>query len=182
MLQIEVEDFEHALPGIVSLAGEHAREILNEELSAQAPDIVVDPDWGTMLALARGGLFLCVTVRDPEIELEPGLGLLVGYAQFMVFPDMHRKLSNGAPLLSAADDAYFVLPSYRGARVGLRLFEVALAALEARGVRKISVHTKAFRRDARLLSALGFVRDDIVWVRYNEALPATTVAEVLAAE
>lgn len=181
MLQIEVEEFEHALPGIVSLAGEHAREIMNEELSAQCPDIVIDPDWGTMLALARGGLFLCITVRDPEIELEPGLGMLVGYAQFMIFPDMHRKLKDGAYLLSAADDAYFVLPSYRGARVGLRLFETSIAALEARGVRKISVHTKAFKRDARLLNALGFVRDDIVWVRYSEALPSAT-ADALAAE
>lgn len=179
-LKIEVEDFEKALPGIESLAGEHAAEIANEALAGQDSDVVVDPDWGTMIALARGGLFLCVTVRDPAIELESGLGLLVGYAQFMIFPDMHRKLRDGSMLLSAADDAYFVLPSYRGARVGLRLFETAMVALEARGVRKISVHTKAFRRDARLLTALGFVQDDIVWVRYNSVESGADAA--LAAE
>lgn len=160
-LKIAVEPLETMIEEMEILAKLHGEEVANPSLASE--DIVLNPQWGLMLALAGAGLLVAISLRSEE-------GTLVGYATFVLHADLHRTLADGRPLLAAVDDAHYVLPAARGPRVAMRLFVEALAELRARGVRKVSVHTKAHLPQGRLLEALGFVPNDIIMTTYLDSL------------
>lgn len=161
-LLIQVEPLEHMIDEMMELSKQHAEEVANAALAH--PDIIVNPSWGSMLALARIGLFMAVVVRRD--------GELVGYATWLLAPDLHRTLADGKPILAAMDDAHYLAPDARGPRTALRLFMEAEAELRLRGVRKLSVHTKSHLSQERLFSALGYARDDVIMTKYLDPLPA----------
>ena len=157
-LYISAEPLNLMLDEMKDLAREHAVEVANPALASE--EIIINPSWVMMSALAEANMFLSIAVRDgPD-------GPLVGYATFILFVDMHRTLADGTPLLHAQDDAYYVAPSARGPRVALRLFAEAEAELRLRGVRKLSIHYKPYLGGGGLLEALGFVADDVIMVKY----------------
>lgn len=174
-LTFAVEPLELMLPEMMELSKEHAREVASAALSH--PDIIVNPSWGSMLALAKIGLFVGVAVRRD--------GVLVGYATWLLAPDLHRTHADGSPLLAAMDDAHYLHPDARGPRAALRLFMESEAELRLRGVRKLSVHTKSHLSQERLFGALGYARDDVIMTKYLDPLPqveAPLAPQALAAE
>ncbi len=165
-LRFQEEPLAEAISEIATLVPEHSAEVA-KDLDA-ASGIIMKPNWGSMLSLANIGLFRCFTIRDDE-------GTLVGYANFMLFPDMHRTLADGSPLLSSQDDAHFIAKRARGPGVALRFFAFVEEALCALGVRKLSIHTKPHLGHERFFSAMGFTLNDVIFTKYLSDLPEDVV-------
>lgn len=162
-----VESLGSMLDEMKILCEQHGDEVVTEALRAEG--FLLKPLWGSMLALAQANLLVSFSVRDGAD------GPLVGYATFVLFPDMHWALSDGSPLLAATTDAHFILKAHRGPRVALRLFELAEVELASRGVRKLSVHIKDHLGNRRFFEALGFAPNDVMMVKI---LPPSVVGEI----
>ena len=167
-----VEAFSKAFPEIAALVPIQEQETRQEGLGAS--DVVFQPDWMKILGMEKSGNLLTCTVRED--------GRLVGYIVFIGYTDLQRQLTNGKPLLIAHDLAHYVVKDKRGPRVALRLFAFAEVELRVKGVRRISIHAKPHLKGGRLLSALGFIPQDIVYSKYTELAavedaPAETMAQ-----
>lgn len=157
-----VEPLGSMLDEMKILCKQHGDEVITDALRAEG--FLLKPLWGSMLALAQANLLVSFSVRDGNA------GPLVGYATFVLFPDMHWALPDGSPLLAATTDAHFILRRWRGPRVALRLFELAEVELRSRGVRKLSVHIKDHLGNRRFFETLGFAPNDVMMVKILEPL------------
>lgn len=166
-LRFQEEPLSVAVAEIATLAVEHGMEVAKGQ--EQNTSVILKPNWGSMLTLAEIGLMRCYTIRDES-------NVLVGYANFILFPDLHRTLADGGPLLSTQDDAHFIAKRVRGPGVAMRFFAFVEEALSALGVKKISIHTKPHLGHERFFSAMGYAPNDIIFTKYlsgeSEALSA----------
>jgi len=113
------------------------------EISAW-PDIPLSVDVEKYLAVERDGKLRLVTARED--------GVLVGYALFIVSPHGHYQGS-----LQALQDVFYVDPSRRGYRLGLKLLKASEALLKAEGVQVVHHHVKcAHPALGRLLELRGY--------------------------
>lgn len=97
---------------------------------AHYQDIPLDVDLDGYAAAEQAGQLRCFTARLS--------GMLVGYAVFLVGPNLHYRAS-----LQARQDVLFVLPEHRNQGVGLELIRWSERALKAEGVQVLYQHIKA---------------------------------------
>lgn len=84
-------------------------EAHRQELSAY-PDMRLKPEWDKYLILEKASMFRCFTVRDH--------GILVGYAWFVIAPNMHYADYN-----YAIADILYISNKYRGRMLGMKLLK-----------------------------------------------------------
>lgn len=140
---------------------EHIRDVWDEiapltqqhyaEL-AHFQDIPLNPDRQSYeIAEAHGSLRTFV-LRDA--------GRLIGYAIFFVARNSHYRDS-----LQARQDVLFLLPEYRGRRVGMTFIDACDAALRSEGVQAVYQHVKLAHDFGPLLLALGYEAVEKVYAR-----------------
>ncbi len=110
----------------------------------------LDPDWEAYEALERSGRLWAMTVRAD--------GALVGYIVMVVARSLHYK-----GLMMAMEDIHYLLPEYRKGLTGYRLLAKARQAMMARGVRLMTLRTKAGQSHAKLFERLGGELQDLVY-------------------
>lgn len=86
-------------------------------------------------------------------------GKLAGYFLCFVTPNAHYE---GAGEM-AFTDMYYVLPQYRRANIGIRLFSFMEETLKERGVVKFYTSHKLHRDRSLMMKILGFKATDIVY-------------------
>lgn len=114
MIEIRSERYADCRDELIPLVGLHWQEMPFDEALGLSPDEL------TYRALDEAGKLLLLTVRDRN--------RLVGY--FVAFVARHPHYE----LLTAAMDIYYLLPEYRSALNGIRLFHSLEVEAKARGV------------------------------------------------
>lgn len=105
------------------------------------------------------GLFKYLdSVGQLQIMVAREAGEMIGYMLFVVRPHTHY-----AGVLCGFEDAYYVLPSRRKGWAGIRLIKKSVAALKARGVKRVFVHTKKAKDMGRVLKFLGMTHSDEIY-------------------
>lgn len=84
-------------------------------------------------------------------------GRLVGYCLVSVRPHPRYRT-----VLCGFEDCYFLTASERKGSTGVRLISKTLAALTARGVKKVFFMTKLSHNHSKLFERLGFSPSDLV--------------------
>lgn len=120
---IAEESFADTWKDIQPLLFTHWREITAHH------DIPLSPDLPAYERMAAAGTLCIVTARRD--------GRLVGYAVFFVGPNPHYSTS-----VQAVQDIFYVDPSVRGARLGIRLIAASDAILRQRGCQVVYHHVK----------------------------------------
>jgi L-amino acid N-acyltransferase YncA len=85
-------------------------------------------------------------------------GRLVGYMLFNIQPHPHY-----ADILCGFEDAYFLSATHRNGMAGVRLIRQSIAALKARGVKRVFIHTKKAKDVGRILTFLGLTHSDEIY-------------------
>lgn len=147
-----VEAWSHARAEIEILLPLHWREIALDQ------DVIpLDMDWAAYAELERQGILHVVTVRTPS-------GMLVGY--FISFVRMHIHYRTS---LTAFEDMFFLLPSWRRGWTGVRFFAFVERAWRARGVERAAISYKLHFRAGlvgRLLEYLGWQATEKMYTKY----------------
>lgn len=146
--ELTPELFAQALP----LLRQHWKEV------AHFKDIELEPDFKQYELAERSGVLRFYTLRRDWLmaDLSPEL---VGYAAFFVRPNPHYKQS-----LQAAQDVLYLDPSCRGLP-GFRFMAWCDEQLRAEGVEVVRHHLKAAHNHERLMQALGYEVEDIIYCR-----------------
>lgn len=132
--------FEEAMP----LLQAHWREI------AHYQDIPLDPDYASYRALDAAGALRTFCARDE--------GALVGYAVFVVRPNMHYRSS-----LQALQDILYLSPSHRGQ--GLQFIRWCDEQLKTEGVQAVYHHVKVSHNFGPALERIGYQLVDLIYTR-----------------
>jgi len=96
----------------------HSEEIEDERLGP------LDPDWNTLFAWERTGVFQVLTVRDE--------GLLVGYIGWMIYGHPFYQTKK-----VARSQLFWLDPSYRSGWTGYKMFVKSKEAFKKQGVTRI---------------------------------------------
>ena len=151
-VRFAVEPWTHARTDIALLLPLHWREIALDQ------DVIpLDMDWSAYAELERQGVLHVVTARTPS-------GMLVGY--FLSFVRMHLHYRTS---LTAFEDMFFLLPSWRRGWNGVRFFQFVEASWRERGVERAAISYKLhFRhgRVGRLLTYLGWQATETNYTKY----------------
>ena len=134
--------FEEALP----LLHKHWQEI------AYYLDIPLKPNLPKYLLLEQVGALRIYTARSADN------GKLIGYAVFIVGPNLHYSDS-----IQALQDILYLDPDYRRGRLGIQLIRFSEVELRNEGVQVIAQHAKeAHPALIRILERTGYDRQDVV--------------------
>ena len=150
--------FDEAMP----LLRAHYREIAHHQ------DIPLDPDFERYKHLEDLNVLRCYTARDDED------GRLLGYAVFIVSPNLHYRKS-----IQAMQDVLYVRPENRG--TGLRLVRYADECLAADGVQVVTQHIKAAHNFGAALERMGYELIDLIYQKRLDEKKSEPSAEMLAA-
>lgn len=141
---------------------------LHFEEIAHFRDIELSPDYERYQRLEDSGALRIYTVRLESSKL-------IGYAVFLVSPNLHYKES-----LQAAQDVLFVHPHYRGQ--GGKFILWCDKQLEKEGVQLVTQHIKAAHDFGAMLMRLGYEKIDIIYGkrldRVRVDVPRETIQEV----
>lgn len=127
------------------------------ELGVHKEQMPLDPDYEFMLKANETNFFMVWAARDGKT--------LVGYLAWWVKPHIHYKST-----LTAVEDLFMLMPSYRQGLTGYRMFTTSLAALKARGVKRVMCNSKVHFEEKRggldkFFDRLGFQHTDNIWSR-----------------
>lgn len=111
----------------------------------------LDPDWATYEKMEAAGRLWTMTARNEQ-------GRLVGYIVMGIAYSLHYK-----GLLSAAEDVHFLERDYRKGMAGYFMLRFMIKAMRERGVKFLSIRTKAARSHEILFKRLGMTMHDIVY-------------------
>jgi hypothetical protein len=124
---------------------------------AHYPDLELTPDRDAYAQLEARGLVRVFTARRD--------GLLIGYALFIVTPNLHYK-----QVLQANQDVVYIQPDQRGT-MPLRFLQFCEDQLFAEGCDVICQHGKAKHPQlARLLTHMGYDTMDVLHVKRRPVL------------
>lgn len=121
----------------------HWREI------AHYQDIELKPDWSTYLKVEEMGCLRVFTARDDQEKL-------IGYAVFMVRPNLHYSDS-----IQACQDILYVDKERRG--FGAKFIAWCDRALQAEGVQAVYHHVKREHNFGSLLERMGYQLVDLIY-------------------
>lgn len=115
-------------------------------------DFPLMPDYAAYEQMRKAGMLRCITCRVDEE--------LVGYAIFIVQPHLHYKTCR-----TAFEDIYYLRPSHRRGRIGIRLFQYAEHVLRQIGVDRIIMHTKVHLDNSKIFEYLGYKHTDKLYTK-----------------
>lgn len=115
-------------------------------------DIRLNPDKAVYARNEANGLFKAYTIRSD--------GALIGYAGYMVCPNMHYQ-----PILMAVQDVLYLSPDYRGKLIGLRFIKWCDKQLYELGVAYVSQHVKTAHNWGPLLERIGYSHTENIYTR-----------------
>lgn len=147
MITYQTEHWDAVLPELKPHFPNHWQEIALDH-----GVIELKPRWDIYHYLAVNGCLHVATVREA--------GRIVGYHISFVHPHMHY-----ADSLTAQSDVFWLHPSLRKGRVGLRLFQFVESELKARGVQKVYTGCKAHFDLGRLFEYLGYRKTEIIYTK-----------------
>lgn len=104
--------------------------------------VPLDVDWALFEQIERADMEVCITARRS--------GVLIGYAVYLVHDHLHYR-----GLKVAEADVFFLNEDDRAGFVGIKLFQVAEALLQERGVNEVWQRVKLHVRPGRGRSDLG---------------------------
>lgn len=147
------EDFANYMLDAVPLWTEHFKEVALESMATKRP---FAPDIRRYLALEESGNLAVFTAREDS--------KLVGYAVFIVNSPMHYKKT-----IYATNDALYIAPSARKGSVGIKFMkwcEQQLVMVSQNRIQIVQWRTKADHNFGKVLEALGYAQDDIVYTKW----------------
>jgi hypothetical protein len=147
------EDFASFMLDAASMWKEHFKEVSLEGMASKRPFV---PDIRKYLSLQDSGSLAVFTMRED--------GILVGYAVFIVSSPMHYSLTP-----YAVNDALYVSPGYRKGSTGIKFMkwcEKMLVAISENRIKIVQWRTKADHNFGKVLEALGYTPDDIVYTKW----------------
>ncbi len=132
---------------------EEIEPLLRDHWDSVPPDYghPFDPDWGAYDAMESVGALRIYTARDE--------GVLIGYVVAVVGPGLHSRHSR-----RAMTDLWYVIPSARGARLGVNLLRWAEDQLLGEGV-DLVCHGTRQARVVKLLGRVGYTAQETVCVK-----------------
>lgn len=145
-MRFQLEEWNDALPVLRPL---FAR--LWDDVAIDKERFVAECDEKKYAALNEQRILHLVTARDRE--------KVVGFFLCFVTPNAHY---DGAGDM-AFTDMYYLLPQYRKANIGIRLFVFMENTLRERGVVKFYTSHKLHRDRSAMMKFLGFKATDIVY-------------------
>lgn len=145
-MRFQRETLVDARGDIEPLLTEHYREI------AHYSDILLDPDWEFYCSAEEGGMLRVFTARDGD--------RLIGYGVFFVRTNAHYKSS-----VQAMQDVFFILPEYRGARLGAKFVAYCDVQLKSENVQVIYHHIKAAHDWGPMLVNSGYELVDLIYAK-----------------
>jgi len=110
----------------------------------------LDPDWDAYERIEESGKLWVMTVRDD--------GVMVGYMVMMLSMDLHYR-----GLRRATEDIHYLLPEYRKGLIGFKLLRLTVQAMKEKGVKLVTMRTKAAHSHAALFERLGGELQDLVY-------------------
>ncbi len=125
---------------------------------AHYPDIPLDPDDAAYFELEDAGFLRVFTVRRE--------GELIGYAVFLVGPNPHYRTS-----LQAKQDILFLLPVYRGSRIGYKFIKYCDDQLRDESVQVVYHHVKPKVDFGPLLKHIGYEFTETIYGRRLDLWP-----------
>lgn len=131
---------------VAPLLEAHWREIAHDLT------IPLNPEWKRYFALQEAGAFRVYTARKD--------GELVGYAAFIVSPNLHYSTS-----LQAMQDVLFIREDLRRGTLGTRLIKFSEQQLQADGVQVVLHHIKAKHNWSPLIERLGYTLVDLIYFK-----------------
>ena len=114
-----------------------------EEIALNKDKIKLNPDWRAYAELDKINALRVFTARKD--------GKLMGYFVIIVSKSLHYR-----DHLFANNDIIFLTKAARKGQTGVKLIKFALDALEAEGVTKVHINTKAHQPFDAILERLGF--------------------------
>lgn len=148
-LLIRSESFLSMVTDMTTLIDLHHKEIEDQRLKC----II---DYNAYMSLEYQGMFHGFTVRDVELGNK-----LVGYATFVTTPPLH---SLGTKV--ALSDTLYVLPSYRGRWVGVKLLKYVERVLKDIGVTCMTLNTKAEHDFGGMLKRIGYEPSEVQYMKH----------------
>lgn len=145
MIGFSVVPLHQVVTEILEAAPRHFREIVKDGGA-------FDPDIDSYVNASRAGNVIVVTARDN--------GVLIGYSVFSIAPAMRQKTN-----IEAQNHALYVEKKYRS-EVGLKLIDLAEAALKKLGVKTIS-YTNDSPLFGRLMKRKGYAPKYTIWEKSN---------------
>jgi ribosomal protein S18 acetylase RimI-like enzyme len=145
---IRQESFYSVIDKIKPLNLLHHQE--TDDLKEEVP---LDPDYELYKFLEEQGMLIVITARE--------LGKLVGYLTYTTTPVLHHKSTK-----IANADMFYILPSYRGSMLGLRMLRNAEAVLKDKGVQMINMNLKVKLDFGVLLQRVGYLHTELVYSKY----------------
>lgn len=149
---------EPVIPGQMPgwLVGDHFNEVGTLKDITQRPNI----DYKRYIEAQKRGEFLLVVARDGENNM-------VGYVALFVQPHPHY-----AHIKAAVDDAHYLIPRYRGMRLGKAMIEFAYRAAANMGAKIFVGRCKASSNHGKIYEEMGFELSDLVYVRDLTDVPS----------
>lgn len=148
MIQITTELLKDFAFDVAFLMNDHYAEV-GKLKSAVPLNIYTD----AYLMLEKTGMLRVFTARDD--------GELIGYAVFLVQPQIHHLGVNAAHNL-----AVYLKPSYRGGTLGFRLLSECDRMLSDEAPIEILWGVTPFRDYSRALKRLGYSEQETIYTRY----------------
>jgi GNAT superfamily N-acetyltransferase len=142
------ESFADVWPELEPCLDAHWREIAQDQ-----DKMPLDVDVEAYKVLGEQGRLSVVTLRVT--------GELVGYFAAFIHHHLHYRQT-----LCAHVDVYYLKPAYRGQGYGRFLFQVAEAALQARGVQKVFAGTKVYADVSPLFAQGHWVKTETLYTKW----------------
>lgn len=121
-----------------------------EEIAKNKHLMVLKPDEAKYRQLEEAGMIAAVFMYDGT--------RIVGYSVNFLFINLHYS-----DLLVGQNDLLYVAPEYRKGRAGIRLIQETERYCSERGARMMLWHAKEDSQMARLVPALGYGVQDIIF-------------------
>lgn len=137
MITYQEEDYFTARYDLFELYPEHHKEISHTTCWE------LDMNLDAYSNLCNSGMLKLFTCRDN--------GRLVGYAMFILSPNLHHKTK-----VTAFEDIYFLKKEYRQGWVGLKLLKYTEQCLTQLGVHQILFTTKLEHDHSKIFERLGY--------------------------
>lgn len=131
------------------LIGDHFNEVGTLKDVTQRPNI----DYKRYMEAQAKGEFMLVVARDSNKDV-------IGYVALFIQPHPHY-----AHILVASDDAHYLVPRFRGLRLGKAMIEYAYKEAAARGAKIFVGRVKAASNHGKIYEEMEFELQDLVYVK-----------------
>ena len=145
-LLIRSELFMSAAKDAPSMLAQHHEEVEDQRLP-------LVPDYNLFMSLEQQQMLHVFTARDD--------GKLVGYNVYTTTPTLHHQTTK-----VAVCDSIYVLPSYRGTWVGVKLIKFAETVLKDKGVSVVMMNAKSKHDFGSMLNRLGYAQTEVQYTKH----------------